>query len=49
MLEADLSRQRRDTEAALDRLVADLRQLRERLEVQVEALDRRLTRVERRG
>lgn len=47
-LEAGLSRQRRDTDAALDRLAAELRQLRERVEVQIEALDRRLTRVERR-
>lgn len=47
LLEAGLDRQRRETVAALDRLVADLRALRERVEVQLAALDARLRRVER--
>lgn len=47
LLEAGLDRQRRETDAALDRLVADLRALRERVEVQLAALDARLRRVER--
>lgn len=48
LLEARVERQRRGFEAELDRLATDLRQLRDRVEVQVEALDRRLARVERR-
>lgn len=47
LLEAGLDRQRRETDAALDRLVADLRALRERVEVQLAALDAKLRRVER--
>lgn len=48
VLEAGLARERRDVDAALDRLAVELRQVRERCELQIEALSRRLARLERR-
>lgn len=47
LLEARVERQRRGFESELDRLAKDVRELRERVEIQLAALDRRIARLER--